>query len=395
MTEPATECGDGLTITSVAPSDSETRDALTRIATAAFPTPQHYLVDLTDHVFAAHRDGEVVGGTILKLVDGENGPVGIVSWLFTDPAAQASGVGTALLDEAIEYLRNEGCRAAIAAVQWSNTPSSKIFARRGFTRSSSIELLRRFGLKQATALWTKSYHFTNVSALLWARPLTDDGGESEGAPESTTRAPAVDVMAEDHTGEQSRLRTATAATTTVVFHALLLALVVGGPAVYTWGASVLVAGAVAGGLVALRTCLYFAATLFDDRRWGYWSWGNVYPFAGVIALIGGFLPIPGHVSPSQRDWGYRSALSVLGPAAAAWGLVVVGGLLALAGFGTHLEANHRQSVRTALVIFLVLDLWFIVWPFDGYNGRVLYDWHRGVWGVLAVAGVVATGLVYL
>lgn len=386
------ETDDDLAIAHVPEDDEETRSRLEDVASAAFPTPQDLFVDMTEHVLAARVDGEVVGGVVLDVVDGSGGPVGIVTWLFTSPDAQGRGVGGRLVEEAIEYLRAEGCRAAVAVVKWSNTPSSKLFARREFERTSSLAVVRRYGTRQGGLVLARSFHLVGVSCDLWVRRFSD--GAAPTATSVRSDATAADVPAEPRV-DRSTARSAGRFGETLVVHALLLAVVVGGLSVLTWDRTTLLLGGVAALLIGLRWLPYFVSTALDDRRWGFWSWGNVYPFAGVIALFDGFLPVPGHVAPEQRVWSYREALPVLGPAATTWAGLLVGGLAVLPGLQGQLDDAIWRSLRVTLTVFVVVDLWLVVWPFEGYNGRVVYDWNRAVWVALSAGAALALGVVYL
>lgn len=387
------EVTDGnLTVARVPEADSETRQQLDSIASAAFPTPQNYIVELSEHTLAARIDDEIVGGVILDLVDGADGPVGIVSWLFTSPEAQGRGIGGRLLREALEYLQATGCQAAVAVVQWSNTPSSKLFARRGFERISSLALVRRFGMKQSALVWGRSYHFMNVSCDLWFRSLSETTETTDATEQSVTQSVGDSG---DWEGMGSKSRSISRFGETVLIHTLMLAIVGGGVAVLTWDQTTLLLGGVGGSLIALRWLPYAVATILDDRRWQFWSWGNVYPFAGAIAVFGGFLPVPGHVAPEQRDWSYQKALPVLGPAATTCAGLLVGGLIALITLPGQFNDTIWESLRITLTVFVVVDLWLITWPFDGYNGRVIYDWNRTVWAILSAGAAVALGVLYL
>ncbi|MCU4925130.1 GNAT family N-acetyltransferase [Halobacteria archaeon AArc-dxtr1] len=382
---------EGLSIAPVSAEDEQTRHRLKELAADAFPTPQDAFVHLSEDVLAARVGGTVVGGVILDLVEGSNGPVGMVSWLFTDPSAQGRGVGRRLLEEAVAYLQKRGCQAALAVVQWQNTPSSKLFARQGFERISTPTLVRRFGVRQSGRIVRSSYHFMNVGCDLWciefARTVPAD---DTAHPESTQ------AERSDSTGQTGgRWHSLSQLGTTVVVHALLLAIVVGGVTGFSWSQTTLLMGGVGGLLIVLRTLPYLVATARDDRRWSFQSWENVFPFSGVIALLGGFLPVPGNVTPEKRDWSYDSELAVLGPAAVAWGVLLVAGLATLAGVRGQFDADSWQSLRTTLLVFVIVDLWLVVWPFDGYNGRIVYDWNRVVWGLLSVAAAIAVGVVYV
>lgn len=378
-------------VTHVAPNDKGTRATLKEIASAAFPTPQNKFVTLSDHVLAAQVQGDIAGGVVLNLVDGTDGPVGIISWLFTKPDAQGAGVGSRLLESAIEYLRDRNCQAAVAVVHWTNTPSSKLFARRGFERTSSFALARRFGLKQAGLVYARSQHFMNFSCDLWSRKFSSQAHSTE----SHTLRASERTQQTNNESTRSQWRSVGRFGETLLVHAILLMIVVGGITLGSWDQTVLVAGVVGGLLIAVRLLLYFGATIRDETQWMFWSWGNVYPFAGGIALFGGFVPVPGHVAPKQRDWSYETVPPVLGPVAALWGALLLAGLIALVGVGDRLDDAVQQLLQITLTVFVVMDIWLVIWPFNGYNGRLVYDWNRIVWGILAVGAAVTVGLVYV
>lgn len=391
-------------ITLVSEGETETRRRLEEIAADAFATPQDYLVSLSAHTLAARVDGEVVGGVVLDIIDGSAGDVGIVSWLFTSPSAQGRGVGDRLVDAALDYLVEQGCRAVVTVVQWPNTASSALFARREFRRISSSTLLKRFGPKQGGLVWLKTFHFVNVGCDLWYLELPgEESLEPSGCPpekpaNATDRATS-DSGVSSSRGRQRRspLRTARRFSETVLVHVVLLAIVVGGLDVQSWGLTTVGLAVTAGVLLSLRWAPYAVFTSRDRRQWVFWSWGNVYPFAGAIAVFGGFLPVPGHITPERSEWDYRDELSVLGPAATAWGVLLLATLLGVVamsewvGASGWLEAATLESLVLTLTVFVVVDLWVIVWPFDSYNGRVVYDWNRVVWAVLS--GIAALVLV--
>ena len=380
-------------ITIVPEEERETRRRLATIATDAFQTPQDYFVSLTPHTLAARVDGELVGGAILEVVDGPAGDVGIVSWLFTAPTAQGHGVGSELVDAAIDYLEDQGCRAIVTVVQWRNTASSSLFARRGFERVPSSALARRFGLKQGGLVWLETFHFLNVGCDLWCLELAEGrDGSSAGPPDGADSGDATRNTRDDRHrplgGSAGRLLE------TVLVHVALLTIVVGGLDVRSWTLTTLALGAVGGLVIALRWLPFLAVAARDGRRWSVSSWGNVYPFAGAIALLGGFLPVPGHLAPERSAWDYRDARPVLGPAATAWGLALLAILVGVVGVGGGLEGAHLHSLVLTLTVFVVVDLWVIVWPFDSYSGRLIYDWNRGVWAVLSVIGGLVLGVYY-
>ena len=264
---------------------------------------------------------------------------------------------------------------------WSNTPSSKLLARTGFSRVSTTTLLGRLGLAQGTRLLLRAYHPVNLGCNLWYRTLDDldDEGETGSAAE----------------GSRARRGALGRVTATLVVHLLLVAAAVGGVAVWTWEGSTLVLGAAGAGLVALRWLPAAVLTARDDRGWTFWAWENVYPAAGLAAAVGVVLFVPGHVAGTRRDWSYWKRLDTLGPAAAVSGGLLVGALAGATLAQDALGSTYWPALRGVLTAVLVVDLLLVPWPFDRYNGRVIYDWNRLAWGGLALAGVAAIAAAYL
>lgn len=372
--------GKRVTVSRLAADETAARQRLVDLASQAFPAPQHYFVALSEHTLVARSEGEIVGGVVFKLVDGDPGPVALAAWGYVDPSTQGEGVGSTLVTEGLSYLQERGCRAVVGSVRWSNTPSSKLLARTGFSRLSTTTLLGRLGLAQGTRLLIRAYHPVNLGCNLWYRALDDTSG-SESDQETVGSGP--------RRGALGRV------TATLAVHVLLVAVAVGGFAPWTWGESTLVLAAAGAGLVALRWLPTAVLTARDDCGWAFWAWENVYPAAGLAALLGVLLFVPGHVAETRRDWSYWSRLDTLGPAAAASGAMLVGALAGATLAQDALGSAYWPALRGLLTAVLVVDLLFVPWPFDRYNGRVIYDWNRVVWAVLALAGVATIAAAYL
>lgn len=101
------------------------------------------LEDVASIVLVAERRGRIVGyvyGAIEPLSWKElRGECGFIHDLLVDDTAQRSGVGEALLDAAIEWLREQGMPRVVLGTAAQNDTARRLFARRGF-RPTMIEM---------------------------------------------------------------------------------------------------------------------------------------------------------------------------------------------------------------------------------------------------------------
>lgn len=80
------------------------------------------------NLFVAESDGELTG-FVHTVVDG---PDGDVLRLYVDPDHRDAGIGTALLDGAVEYLFGEGVDRVKAMVLADNVPGNQFYDDYGF-----------------------------------------------------------------------------------------------------------------------------------------------------------------------------------------------------------------------------------------------------------------------
>lgn len=350
---------------------TEERAAVERVGKAAFPTLQAQLLELTPHVLAATREGEVVGGTISEVLEpAPDRRVGLVTWIFTAEEARGLHVGERLLEATLEYLEGLDCEAVLAVVEWRNTSSSKLFASRGFERTSVGDLADEYGVGGAATLWWESMYWPAPGYDLWSRGVREDEEEAGSVGRSAGR------LLEAFGANAALFAVATASLFGVGVLRESPWAVLGVPLAF----------------LAVRHLPARLATLGDDDRWRFWSWGNVYAVPAALAALGLFVPAPGNLAPVRRVWTYREELPRLGPAAAVAGALTVG-LYAAALFEASLPVVSLPDAVATLVVygawaFLLVDLVWVTWPFDTYNGRVVYDWNRAVWAALAGAALV-------
>ena len=80
-------------------------------------------------VRAVQLGGEVVAVSLLDRLVPE---VGYVYYISVKTAHRGTGLGSRLLDDALERFRTRGVQVVFAAVQSDNVPSLRLFERRGF-----------------------------------------------------------------------------------------------------------------------------------------------------------------------------------------------------------------------------------------------------------------------
>lgn len=93
-------------------------------------------------VRAARRGGTVVG---VALLDQIAAAVGYVFYLAVAPEHRRRGLGTRLLDDALQWFRSAGDAVVYAAVGGRNVPSRRLFGSRGFREVRRDELDHRLG----------------------------------------------------------------------------------------------------------------------------------------------------------------------------------------------------------------------------------------------------------
>src|SRR5688572_251631 len=73
---------------------------------------------------AVDATGTMIGAVTLKITNVGKRKVGILDWLVVDPPHQGQGIGKALLDRALVWLRQQGCDKIITTdVDGYNSPS--------------------------------------------------------------------------------------------------------------------------------------------------------------------------------------------------------------------------------------------------------------------------------
>lgn len=99
-------------------------------------------------VLVAEREGDVVGYVYAGMEGNDymalRGPAGLIYDLVVDPDHRRQGIGTALIDAALEALHERGAPRALLFTAEKNYPAQAMFDRAGFRRTM-IEMTRELG----------------------------------------------------------------------------------------------------------------------------------------------------------------------------------------------------------------------------------------------------------
>lgn len=378
-----------VTVELLSEGDTEALDTVVRIGKQSFPFPQSALLHESDHVFAARHDDEIVGGTIAEVFEPTRGrTVGLVTWIFTDAEARGLGAGKRLLERTVAHLEELGCDTVVAAVRWQNTSSSKLFASEGFARTSSSRLLGEYGLL-GTARFYRDAMYLGPGWELWTKGFdgSDAGTVGEAAATDSQRVNGGEPAAADSSSGGLRIgaRMAEAAVANALLFVVAAVSVLGVDAVAEVPLAVV---AVPVGFLAVRHLPTALAAFADSDAWTFRTWENAYPPGLLLAALGLYVPGPGAISPAQRLWTLDEELPRLGPAAAISSALVVGlygAFLVPGALPVPVPGSVADLVVRTMWVFLVVDILYITFPFNTYNGRIVYDWSRPAWAVLAAA----------
>lgn len=321
------------------------------------------IISTAELVFVACVDDQIKGGIILKTFELPGGGVGgVVDWIFIDPTGRGLGLGAQLIDAGRDWLEQTGCEQLFAIVEGFNTNSSNLFARRGFSILSFREQIQRFGFPGFFKVWLKTLHLFDLGHFLWGKPAQ----------------PAVDSPAAQ-LGWAFLLN---------IIIALLARLRAGGIAGNWEGMLWMPLWVLV--LLGLRTGLMSISARKQGLLVRYRLWETGFLISFFVSLVfGAFIPIPGSFYPKEGVWHYHRLKAIMGKVALAGllpayvitlGLYIAGRML---GFPAGLEQLLSTGLSTAF-IFSVMEL-VPIFPLSSFNGRRIWDWKPGLWGLLAGA----------
>lgn len=97
--------------------------------------------DVAHHILVGTFDGEVVGIAAGHCTSGASAPLGVVDVVFVEPEARGVGIGTALVQELLEWFHAAGCRGVDAPALPGDRASKQLFE--SFGLSARLLVLHR------------------------------------------------------------------------------------------------------------------------------------------------------------------------------------------------------------------------------------------------------------
>ncbi|OUR65565.1 GNAT family N-acetyltransferase [Methylophaga sp. 42_25_T18] len=93
-------------------------------------------------ILVARQDGEIIAmvNLLYSVSTALGARVGIVEDMVVSPNARGSGVGSKLLNYAIEFAKDKGCERLTLLTDNDNLAAQRFYQRHGFTQSSMIPL---------------------------------------------------------------------------------------------------------------------------------------------------------------------------------------------------------------------------------------------------------------
>ncbi|KLV03841.1 hypothetical protein ABT56_17330 [Photobacterium aquae] len=356
---------------------ADEKKAMKAVMNIAFPFLMRLFFSFSNNTLVAVKNGEIVGGVILKIFGLPRGlTAGLVSLIFCSPAYSGQGIGKALTAEALDHLKQQGCTDIFACVEGDNTQSSQLFAAQGFVRQNLFAQFRRYGMA-TLVIWLRSFHLFDIGHFMWVKSL---------------RVPSA-KMAQPHSATRSNLRPEFVMT--LLFHVAIYAFLLwqygSGEPEYPF---VLLASILSIGIL-FTVCLgaMYVVALRRQLPCEFRMWESGLTLSGMVALLfGGFVVSPGSLYPAAEKWFYRDVKKTCGEMALVaslallvlvWGI----GLVIHSGVITQDMLPIAKAVWFAGLGLLFLDVLLPFFPFSSFNGRRLWCWNKAVWGSVAICTV--------
>lgn len=347
---------------SIRPMKKNESAAVRKLISRSFPLLQRLFVTLRGRdILIAHQGDQILGGVVLKTfyLPGK-GKGGLVEWLFSAPEARGQGLGQELLEAALKYFKKKGTAEIFAIIEGNNTSSANIFASREFSPLSPGEQLCRYRFS-IFLLWLYTFHYIDVGHFLWVRPAATKPGSPAGQWVGNLLVSAViALLAWWRIGNFSGLE-----------REVLLAVPI----------SFLI-------IFGVREAAMRLAAKIRGLKVRYRVWESGLFFNIFLALFfGWFFPVPGSIYPREDGWKYREHTRSLGVTALAGALAVVLLAWAVPLYQLLLGGMIDQTLTTfAMLAFMVafFDIVLPFFPFNGYNGRRLWDWNIFSWIIPAL-----------
>jgi len=145
------------------------KKTLSKIKNNAFPFLMRFFFSSSKDTLVAEKNGEVVGGAVLKIFNLKNKKCGHVLELFVSKKEQNNGLGKKLVQASLAHMKTIGCEEVFACVEGNNTGSSNIFSKNGFAVLSLYDQIKNYGFSYFKLLYN-TFHIFDIGHFLWKFP---------------------------------------------------------------------------------------------------------------------------------------------------------------------------------------------------------------------------------
>lgn len=323
------------------------------------------LVD-SQFILVAVDDENVVGGVLLSSFSLKNKKVGLIDWIFVHPEAAGKGLGTRLVAAGADYFHEHDVQEFTVIVDGYNSPSWKMFNRKGFQRLSMAQQFRIWGIR-TPLIWLKTFHFFYLGLfILWRG---DDN--SPEPPLLSRKEKALEVIS------------------VLAIISIFSGLAIGVQGIYIiW---VLLA-------VSFNFAIYEGLEWISIRSQGFKPefriWEQSITYNIIIGLLGGYFPVYGNTYLEDEKFNHLIHPRIKGKSAAAAGVggFIITMLLLLVDMLLQVEA---LSIMAGISLtFYFWQFIIIISPFDMFKGKRIFLWSRKIW-LIFLLGFLILLLVYI
>ena len=312
----------------------------------------------------AEVDGKIVGGFIYNIETSGKKKFGIIDFFFVDPKYAGQGIGSALCEEGVSFMWQEGCDYLATFVRDDNVGSWAAFEKTGFLRADLLRVASALGFGGFLKVYANHlYGLCTGCDIYFAKRPENPEPLTTYSKKTGFGQIALHVLIHSFLALALFVRGFDATETPLMFFASIL------PSLF---------------IIFCGTILFgYVSTLPSKRKWHYrMPTGGLF-LSVVFCIFGLFLPMAGNWYPDRyentakfrRDMGLSALLS--------W-LFVIGILIAMRLFGDDVLVLN-SNVQTIAIILLL----FRCVPFPVVNqGSVrVFRWSKILCAIMVAASV--------
>ncbi len=347
----------------IRPATPIDKKALNKIKNTAFPFLMRFFYSSSKDTLVAEKNGELVGGAVLKIFTLKNKKCGHVLELFVSKEEQKNGVGKKLAQASLTYMKDMGCEEIFACVEGNNTGSSNIFSKNGFSVLSLYDQIKNYGFSYFKLLYN-TFHIFDIGHFLWKFPADQKHFDSSAFEFLMSILLNIAVF--------------------------LIACLRINNSIWADPQELLYAFAAFSILFIVRFAFMAAASKVQGLPVRFRLWESGITLNILIAgIFGGFFPVPGSVYPKQTAWRYpelKKKLGIIGLNGIASTTLVLSIFILIQKF---VSTDHSLSTFVAYNILIGKNMIFFnvlipIFPLGCYDSRRVFDNSKLLWAVLAL-----------